>query len=345
MLKESCYGLGGTTWEVVRPGHDVTTIMQHPRSAFDPLMTMRAHAQETARFASRARTLSDAEMRNYFSEAGLTEPRVLDLYPFEMSGGMLQRAMVAIALIAETPFLVADEPTTAMDLVVQTRVLDMLKRVAQTYNIGMLFVTHDMGVVAHMATDVAVMEKGHIIELNTVERIFDAPQHEQHPRAPAQIQRVLDLELEVGEAFDAGQPHRLDRVDEQRPERIVPPARVAPAEHQHWRGYHRLQPGARRGHFVPLHRRTVLPGHGAHALYFRSSSVPSASTSVTSSGILPSAWVAQDRQGSKARMATSMWLSRPSVISCPSRYCFATSRTAVFIAWLLLVVRHGQKFQ
>ena len=153
-------------------------------------MTMRAHAQETARFASRARTLSDAEMRNYFSEAGLTEPRVLDLYPFEMSGGMLQRAMVAIALIVETPFLVADEPTTAMDLVVQTRVLDMLKRVAQTHNIGMLFVTHDMGVVAHMATDVAVMEKGHIIELNTVERIFDAPQHE---RTRALVQAHLAL--------------------------------------------------------------------------------------------------------------------------------------------------------
>ena len=129
-------------------------------------------------------------MRNYFSEAGLTDPSVLDLYPFEMSGGMLQRAMVAIALITETPFLVADEPTTAMDLVVQTRVLNMLKQVAQTHNIGMLFVTHDMGVVAHMATDVAVMEKGHIIELNTVERIFDAPRHE---RTRALVQAHLAL--------------------------------------------------------------------------------------------------------------------------------------------------------
>ena len=77
-----CIFQDGEQQRDVRPGHDVTTIMQHPRSAFDPLMTMRAHAQETARFASRARTLSDAEMRNYFSEAGLTEPRVLDLYPF-----------------------------------------------------------------------------------------------------------------------------------------------------------------------------------------------------------------------------------------------------------------------
>ncbi len=174
----------------VRPGHDVATIMQHPRSAFDPLMTMRAHAQETARFSSQPRKLGDEEMRNYFAEAGLNDPRVIDLYPFEMSGGMLQRAMVAMALISDAPFLLADEPTTAMDLVVQTKVLDMLKRISLARNIGMLFVTHDMGVVARMATDVAVMDKGQIIELGTVERIFDAPQHE---RTRALVQAHLAL--------------------------------------------------------------------------------------------------------------------------------------------------------
>ncbi|MDO4796370.1 MAG: ATP-binding cassette domain-containing protein, partial [Brachymonas sp.] len=91
--------LGGRAWiqdgeqqRPVRPGRDVATIMQHPRSAFDPLMTMRAHAQETARFAARPRQLSEEELRNYLAEAGLSDPRVPDLYPFEMSGGMLQRA-------------------------------------------------------------------------------------------------------------------------------------------------------------------------------------------------------------------------------------------------------------
>lgn len=174
----------------VRPGRDVATIMQHPRSAFDPLMTMRAHAQETARFASRPRKLSEEELRNYLAEAGLNDARVPDLYPFEMSGGMLQRAMVAMALISETPFILADEPTTAMDLVVQIKVLDMLKQVSMARNIGMLFVTHDMGVVARMATDVAVMDKGHIVEVGTVHRIFDAPQHE---RTRALVQAHLAL--------------------------------------------------------------------------------------------------------------------------------------------------------
>lgn len=185
-----CLFQDGEQQREVRPGHDVTTIMQHPRSAFDPLMTMRAHAQETARFASRPRQLSEEELRHYFAEAGLDDERVPDLYPFEMSGGMLQRAMVAMALILETPFILADEPTTAMDLVVQTKVLDMLKQVAQARHIGMLFVTHDMGVVARMATDVAVMDKGHIIEMGTVHRIFDAPQHE---RTRALVQAHLAL--------------------------------------------------------------------------------------------------------------------------------------------------------
>ena len=170
-------------------GSKIATIMQNPRSAFNPLHTMATHARETCR--ALGKPADDATLTAVLEAVGLEEAqRVLKFYPFEMSGGMLQRAMVAIALIAETPFLVADEPTTAMDLVVQTRVLDMLKRVAQTYNIGMLFVTHDMGVVAHMATDVAVMEKGHIIELNTVERIFDAPQHE---RTRALVQAHLAL--------------------------------------------------------------------------------------------------------------------------------------------------------
>ncbi|MDO4769323.1 MAG: ATP-binding cassette domain-containing protein [Brachymonas sp.] len=189
--------LGGRAWiqdgeqqHAVRPGRDVATIMQHPRSAFDPLMTMRAHAQETARFASRPRKLSEEELRRCFAEAGLDDERVPDLYPFEMSGGMLQRAMMAVALILETPFILADEPTTAMDLVVQTKVLDMLKQIAQTRHIGMLFVTHDMGVVAHMATDVAVMDKGRIVETGTVQRIFDAPQH---ARTRALVQAHLAL--------------------------------------------------------------------------------------------------------------------------------------------------------
>ncbi len=168
----------GTTTRPVVPGHDVATIMQNPRSAFNPVMTMRKHAVETARHAAKSRELGDAELIQRLAEVGLDDPRVPDLYAFEMSGGMLQRMMIALALISEAPFMVADEPTTDLDLVVQAKILTMLKRVAHERNMGILFVTHDMGVVARMATDVAVMHEGHIIETGKVWHIFHQPKHE-----------------------------------------------------------------------------------------------------------------------------------------------------------------------
>ena len=176
-------------WEV-RPGHDVATIMQHPRSAFDPLMTMRMHAKETARYAAKPQELTDARFGKYLAEVGLTDPRVPDLYPFEMSGGMLQRAMLAMALISDTPFIVADEPTTALDLVMQAKVLEMLKHICQKHDKGMLLVTHDMGVVAYIATDVAVMHQGRIVETGAVSDIFYRPRH---PRTRSLVQAHLAL--------------------------------------------------------------------------------------------------------------------------------------------------------
>ena len=186
----------GNDTRPVRPGRDVATIMQNPRSAFNPVLTMRTHARETARFASQPRDIADDELRERLAEVGLTDPRILDLYPFEMSGGMLQRMMITLALISDAPFMVADEPTTDLDLVVQAKILDLLLAVAQERNMGILFVTHDMGVVARMATDVAVMHLGHIIETGPVERIFNHPQHEA-TRALVQAHLALYPEEQV----------------------------------------------------------------------------------------------------------------------------------------------------
>ncbi|MDU7371585.1 MAG: nickel import ATP-binding protein NikD [Klebsiella michiganensis] len=127
-------------------GSKIATIMQNPRSAFNPLHTMATHARETCR-------------------------------PFEMSGGMLQRMMIAMALLCEAPFIIADEPTTDLDAVAQARILDLLAGVMQNRGPGMLLVTHDMGVVARLADDVAVMDSGCIVEQGDVESLFNAPQH------------------------------------------------------------------------------------------------------------------------------------------------------------------------
>lgn len=157
-------------------GLNVATIMQNPRSAFNPLHTMAAHMRETC--LALGKPADDAALIAALTAVGLESPeRVLGLYSFEMSGGMLQRVMIALALISEAAFIVADEPTTDLDAVAQARILDLLENIMLTRAPGMLLVTHDMGVVARLADDVAVMENGKIVEQGSVGSLFAAPQH------------------------------------------------------------------------------------------------------------------------------------------------------------------------
>lgn len=157
-------------------GLKVATIMQNPRSAFNPLHTMETHARETCQ--ALGKPADDATLIDALEAVGLENAeRVLRLYPFEMSGGMLQRMMIAMAVLADAPFIIADEPTTDLDAVAQARILDLLDAILQRRAPGMLIVTHDMGVVARLADEVAVMDQGRIVEHNRVDAIFNAPQH------------------------------------------------------------------------------------------------------------------------------------------------------------------------
>lgn len=157
-------------------GSAVSTIMQNPRSAFNPLLTMAAHLRETCR--ALGRPVDEAFLRDALTAVGLEQPdRVLKCYPFELSGGMLQRVMIAVALVAQAPFMVADEPTTDLDAVAQARILDLLDDIMARQRPGMLLVTHDMGVVARLADDVAVMHDGRIVEQQAVVPLFRAPRH------------------------------------------------------------------------------------------------------------------------------------------------------------------------
>lgn len=159
-------------------GRLVATVMQNPRSAFNPVLSMRAHALETLKAAGRQSADNDRRILAAFAEVGLDEPaRVMALYPFQMSGGMLQRVMIALALLSEAPFLIADEPTTDLDLVLQAHVLDLIERLVATHGLGVLLITHDMGVVARTARTVAVMEAGQIVERGDVSEIFAKPRH------------------------------------------------------------------------------------------------------------------------------------------------------------------------
>ncbi|ANG92656.1 nickel import ATP-binding protein NikD [Lelliottia amnigena] len=165
----------------VRPdalrGLKIATIMQNPRSAFNPLHTMETHARETCRALNKP--ADKATLTHAVEAVGLENAsHILRLYPFEMSGGMLQRMMIAMALLSDAPFIIADEPTTDLDAIAQARILDLLDEIMQSRAPGILLVTHDMGVAARLADDVAVMDEGKIIEQGDVETIFRTPRHE-----------------------------------------------------------------------------------------------------------------------------------------------------------------------
>lgn len=159
-------------------GRLVATILQNPRSAFNPLRTIGQHAAETLHATGTPPMRHEAIAQDALEAAGLEDAqRVLALHPFEMSGGMLQRAMIALALMSGAPFLFADEPTTDLDLVIQREILDLLERLTRERGLGILLVTHDMGVVARLADRVAVMDAGRVVETGDVEAIFHRPVH------------------------------------------------------------------------------------------------------------------------------------------------------------------------
>ncbi|MFG6668421.1 ATP-binding cassette domain-containing protein [Halomonas sp. HNIBRBA4712] len=158
-------------------GRVVAAIMQNPRSAFNPVRTLERHADETLKALGVARRERAPRIHQAMREAGLAEPaRLLKLYPFEMSGGMLQRMMIALALASQAPFILADEPTTDLDTIHQRDTLDLLATLRQRFGLGLLLITHDMGVVARLADRVMVMDRGRIVESAPVDTLFERPE-------------------------------------------------------------------------------------------------------------------------------------------------------------------------
>jgi peptide/nickel transport system ATP-binding protein len=157
----------------------VSMVFQEPMTALDPVYTVGQQIGETVRRhtagdrrAARARALELLELVRIPS----AERRV-DAYPHELSGGLRQRAMIAMALSCNPRLLLADEPTTALDATVQVQVLVLLRRLQRELGMGMIFVTHDLGVAAEIADTVAVMYAGRIVESGPVARVLQAPAH------------------------------------------------------------------------------------------------------------------------------------------------------------------------
>lgn len=160
-------------------GNRIGMIFQEPMTSFSPLHTIGNQIEEVQRIHS---TLTAKERREQSEEmlglVGFEKPsRVFDMYPFELSGGMRQRAMIAMALIGRPALLIADEPTTALDVTIQAQILKLLKDLQSKLGMAILLITHDLGVVASMADEVVVMYRGEVMESGSVEQIFRDPQH------------------------------------------------------------------------------------------------------------------------------------------------------------------------
>ncbi|MBA8877275.1 ABC transporter ATP-binding protein [Phyllobacterium myrsinacearum] len=161
-------------------GNDITMIFQEPMTSLNPLHTIEKQIVEVLKLhqgmadkAAKQRTLA------LLHEVGIREPeKRLDAYPHQLSGGQRQRVMIAMALANKPKLLIADEPTTALDVTVQAQILQLLADLKKAQGMSMLFITHDLGIVRKIADRVCVMTKGKIVETGPTREIFDNPQHE-----------------------------------------------------------------------------------------------------------------------------------------------------------------------
>jgi len=183
----SLFALPESAMNTVR-GKKIAMIFQEPQTSLNPVQTI---GQQIAEVFQQHHALTFAKCRHkvieLLQEVGIPEPEQrVDWYPHQMSGGQKQRVMIAIALAGEPELLVADEPTTALDVTIQKQILDLLKNLCVKRQLALLLITHDLGIVAEMAHTVCVMQGGKILERQDKKRFFSSPQH-------AYSQQLLDF--------------------------------------------------------------------------------------------------------------------------------------------------------
>jgi len=160
-------------------GKEIALILQEPMAALSPLYTIGNQIRDAL---VQHHNLSGREARervlDILNEVGIPMPEVrIDQYPFELSGGLRQRAVIAMAIACRPQLLIADEPTTALDVTIQAQILKLFRRLKETLNISIIFISHDLAVISEIADEVAVMYNGRIVEHGPADRIFSEPLH------------------------------------------------------------------------------------------------------------------------------------------------------------------------
>src|SRR5690606_900290 len=154
-------------------------VFQDPQSALNPVLKVKDQIEEALRIHGASRAMARRRTIELLTQVGIPSPEAsAEKYPHELSGGMRQRVVIAIALATKPDVLVADEPTTALDVTVQAQILKLIRDLRDELGIAILFITHDLGVVAELCDDVIVMRHGRILERGTVQQVLSRPSHE-----------------------------------------------------------------------------------------------------------------------------------------------------------------------
>ena len=161
-------------------GNEVSIIFQDPMTSLNPVYTIGDQITEVIRLhTGKSKREAHERAKELLELVGINEPeKRLKQYPHELSGGMRQRVMIAIALACEPKLLIADEPTTALDVTIQAQILELMQELRKKLGMSIIMITHDLGVVASMCEKIAVMYAGHIVEYGTADEIFYEPKHE-----------------------------------------------------------------------------------------------------------------------------------------------------------------------
>jgi oligopeptide/dipeptide ABC transporter ATP-binding protein len=196
-------------------GNDISMVFQEPMTSLNPVLTIGRQLTETMMLhMGLSQSAADRRAEELLGKVGISEPgRRLRQYPHHLSGGMRQRVMIALALSCDPRLIIADEPTTALDVTIQAQILELMKNLTRELGVALVIITHNLGVVARYADRVNVMYAGKIVEEGTAHQIYHEPKH---PYTIGLLNSVPRMDLPRGQRLEPidGQPPDLTRLDD-----------------------------------------------------------------------------------------------------------------------------------